>query len=212
MAMAATLELDDIQGLVARGYSSLKAASFLMLEISDPQAARRSLGQLALRVTDGRSEPAATAVNVAFTSDGLRRLGVETPGIDGFPEEFVSGMSEANRSRFLGDTGPNAPLRWEWGGPATRPVHLLVLTYAQDEQRLEELEAEIHRELLATGGLVEAVRLRTSRLGEREPFGFRDGISQPLMEGLSKATAVREGDGGSRTGHQGGGIRARLPQ
>ncbi|MFI1970580.1 Dyp-type peroxidase [Streptomyces cinnamoneus] len=188
--MAATVELDDVQGLVVRGYSGLRSASFLLLTLTDPDAARPALDRLARRVTDGRSEPPDTAVNVALTSDGLRLLGVRTPDVEGFPEAFVSGMTDADRSRFLGDVGANAPPHWRWGGPATPPVHVLVMLYALDGRRLAALETELRRDALATGGLTEALRLGTEELSDREPFGFRDGISQPLIEGLPKAAAA----------------------
>ncbi|WP_327707003.1 peroxidase [Streptomyces decoyicus] len=187
----ATLDLNDMQGLIPRGYSTLRWASFLMLTINDPASARAALGELAPRVTSGRAEPPDTAVNLAFTSDGIRLLGLKTPGPDGFPEEFVSGMTDPNRSRFLGDTGENAPQYWRWGGPATPPVHVLALLYARDEAALGRLEAAVRQVVLATGGLTELVRLGTAELTEREPFGFRDGISQPLIEGLPKAAAAR---------------------
>jgi Dyp-type peroxidase family len=187
-----TLELDDIQGLIPRGYSTLKSACFLVLAIADPATARTALEQLALRVTNGRSEPSDTAVNLAFTSDGLRRLGVETPDLGGFSEEFVLGMTDPNRSRFLGDVGEDAPQKWRWGGPTTPPVHALAMLYARDEQGLDRLEAEVRQDVLAGGGLLEVVRLGTAELTDREPFGFRDGISQPLIEGLPKAKAARE--------------------
>ncbi|MFD7233878.1 Dyp-type peroxidase [Streptomyces syringium] len=189
--MAATLDLDDMQGLITRGYGGLRWASFLMFSITDPAGARAALGQLTPRVTNGRAEPPETAVNLAFTSDGIRLLGLEAPGHEGFPEEFVSGMSDPNRSRLLGDTGENAPRHWRWGGPATPAVHALALLYARDEAGLGRLEAEVRHVALATGGLAEIVRLGTAELTEREPFGFRDGISQPLVEGLPKATAAR---------------------
>ncbi|MCX4545537.1 Dyp-type peroxidase [Streptomyces sp. NBC_01565] len=188
---AAPLELDDIQGLVARGYSSLTSACFLLLTVDDPTAARAALGRPALRATSGRAEPTESALNLAFTSDGIRRLGLETPDLAGFSQEFVSGMTDPNRSRLLGDVGENAPRRWRWGGPDTPPVHVLVLLYARDEPLLDRLEAEIRRDGLAGGGFTEAARLGTAALTDREPFGFRDGISQPLIEGLSKAA----GDG-----------------
>ncbi|MEV8531437.1 Dyp-type peroxidase [Streptomyces sp. NPDC051211] len=186
----ATLELDDIQGLIPRGYSTLKAAGFLVLAITDPATARPALAQLSRRVENGRSEPSGTAVNLAFTSDGLRQLGLETADLGGFSEEFVSGMTDPNRSRFLGDVGEDAPQKWRWGGPTTPPVHALALLYARDPQALDRLEAEVRQDVLARG-LMEVVRLGTTELTDREPFGFRDGISQPLIEGLPKAKAVR---------------------
>ncbi|MEU7135113.1 peroxidase [Streptomyces sp. NPDC046261] len=194
--MTASVELDDIQGIVARGYSGLTSACFLMLAITEPAAARTALGRAAARVTDGTAEPPDAAVNLALTADGLRGLGPVTPDLDGFSEEFVSGMTDPNRSRFLGDVADNAPAHWRWGGPATPPVHVMLMLYARDEERLARLEAELREDLLATGGLTEVVRLATATLTDREPFGFRDGISQPLVEGLpktSRVVAAREG-------------------
>ncbi len=195
------MELDDIQGIVARGYSTLKSACFLMLAVTEPAAARAALGRVAPRVTDAAAEPPDTAVNLAVTADGLRHLGPLPADLDGFPDEFVSGMTDPNRSRLLGDVGENAPAHWRWGGPATPPVHVLVMLYARDEERLGRLETELRQDLLTTGGLTDVVRLTTAALTDREPFGFRDGISQPLIEGLprtSRAVAAREG--GAATG------------
>ncbi|MFD6182415.1 Dyp-type peroxidase [Streptomyces goshikiensis] len=197
MAAAAPLELDDIQGLVARGYSALKSACFLLLTVDDPAAARPALGRLALRATNGTAEPPESALNLAFTSDGLRRLGLETSELEGFSHEFVSGMTDPNRSRLLGDVGENAPSRWRWGGPNSPPADVLVLLYARDEALLAGLESQVRQDVLAGGGLSEAARLGTSGLTDREPFGFRDGISQPLVEGLSKAA---DGDGAVKAG------------
>ncbi|MCC2274342.1 Dyp-type peroxidase [Streptomyces sp. ET3-23] len=188
--MTTPLELDDIQGLVTRGYRTLTSACFLVLAAAGPAvAARTALGRLVPRVTNGLAEPSDTAVDVALTSDGLQRLGLETYGLDGFPYEFVSGMTDPDRSRFLGDVGENAPRHWQWGGPAGPPVHVLVMLYARDGQRLQQLETEARQDVLAGGAFTETVRLGTTELSGREPFGFRDGISQPLVEGLSKAGA-----------------------
>ncbi|MEW2284008.1 peroxidase [Streptomyces sp. NPDC047841] len=200
--MTPPLELDDIQGLVTRGYRTLASACFLVLATAGPApGARAALGRLAPRVPNSRSDPADTAVHVALTSDGLRRLGLDTPERDGFPYEFVAGMTEPDRSRFLGDVGESAPRHWRWGGPAGPPVHVLVMLYARDGQRLRRLEAEIRREVLVPGAFTETVRLGTAELTDQEPFGFRDGISQPLVEGLPKAAAAA-GDGDTEPGQQ----------
>ncbi|MDQ4059128.1 MAG: peroxidase, partial [Actinomycetota bacterium] len=74
--MSATLELDDIQGLLARGYGNLKAARFLLLGIDEAAEARRWLTGIADLVTPAAQRPERVAVNLAFTAEGLGRLGL----------------------------------------------------------------------------------------------------------------------------------------
>jgi Dyp-type peroxidase family len=205
--VAVTLDLDDIQGLIARGYGKLPAAFFLLLRIGDPAAARRWLAVLADRVTPGRASPDDAATHVAFTHAGLASLGLDQDALAAFPPEFAVGMTNRHRRRLLGDLGGNAPEHWSWGGPATPPVHLVLLLYAKDDQTLEAARARYQAEL-ADAGLVPVWELPTTPLGEREPdgrerssrehFGFHDGISQPLVEGLAKvgppANTIKAGE------------------
>jgi Dyp-type peroxidase family len=188
-------ELHDVQGLVARGYGELTAARFLVLAIDDPAAARAWVGALSAALTPGDVHPDERAVNVAFTSPGLRKLGLAPEILDLFSLEFRGGMTTPHRRRMLGDLGPDAPEQWDWGGPS-RPVDAVLLLYARDAQALAALDAE-QRRALPEG--VRVVRpLETSDLQGFEPFGFRDGISQPFVEGLSKtgppAQTVRFGE------------------
>ena len=48
----------------------------------------------------------------------------------GFSAEFLEGMTETNRSRFLGDVGESDPRSWAWGGPQRPPIDGLILLYA----------------------------------------------------------------------------------
>jgi Dyp-type peroxidase family len=177
--MPATLDLHDIQGLVARGYGNLPAARFLLLAIDDVAAARHWLGTVA--VTRGDERPEEVADNVALTSSGLERLGLDPAVLAMFSNEFVAGMTTAHRRRILGDIVGDAPEAWDWGGPAAKPVHALLLLYARDAQRLDALERQ-----QSLTGLELVRRLDTSDLDGFEPFGFRDGVSQPFVEGLAK--------------------------
>jgi Dyp-type peroxidase family len=187
----AALDLHDIQGLVARGYGNLPAARFLLLSIGEPAAARRWLG--AVPVTRGDERPEDVAVNVALTSSGLERLGLDGPTLAMFSNEFVAGMTTPHRRRILGDTGSDAPEEWGWGGPREPHVHAVLLLYARDLARLDALERE-----QAPAGFEVAQRLDASDLDGFEPFGFRDGVSQPIVEGLSKRgpaeTTVKAGE------------------
>ena len=183
--VATTLDLPDVQGLVARGYGNLNAARFVLLGLEDAAAARRWLGEIAGTVTAGDERPESQALNLAFTSSGLKRLGLAPEIVQQFSNEFVGGMTTEHRSRILGDLGDDAPDRWDWGGPASAPVDAALLLYARDDSELERL-AEAQLRVLAAGGLRIVRELGTSDLDGFEPFGFRDGISQPLLEGLSK--------------------------
>jgi Dyp-type peroxidase family len=182
--MAATLELEDIQGLVARGYGTLRAAAFVLLRIDDPASARAWLGVLAGEVATAERGDRSEAVHVALTHSGLRGLGLPEGALAGFPDEFTGGMTTDHRRRILGDVGENAPERWRWGGP-TNPVDAVLLLYAEDQAGLGSL-AERHAgpAALRAAGLAEVQRLDTSPLEDTEPFGFRDGISQPLIAEL----------------------------
>jgi Dyp-type peroxidase family len=182
------LELADVQGLFARGYGDLKSAAFLLLRVEDAAAARRWLGEA--RMTSAEERRPEQAVNIAFTSAGLERLGLPGEAVAQFSNEFAAGMTTPHRTRILGDVEENAPERWDWGG-AGAPVDAVLLLYARDESSLSRLEE-------APAGFSLVRRLDTADLDGFEPFGFRDGISQPFVEGLGKSgpaeATVRPGE------------------
>ena len=182
--MAATLELDDIQGLVARGYGTLRFAAFVLLRINDSAAARAWLGVLAGEVATAERGDRSEAVHVAFTHSGLRGLGLPERSLAGFPDEFTGGMITDHRRRILGDVGESAPEQWRWGGPSN-PVDAVLLLYAENETGLKNLvDRHAGSAALGAAGLAAVQRLDTSPLDGTEPFGFRDGISQPLIAEL----------------------------
>jgi Dyp-type peroxidase family len=194
-AASSALELHDVQGLVARGYHELAAARFLVLAIDAAAPARAWAGTLAATLTPGDAHPKERAVNVAFTSSGLRKLGVAPDVLDLFSLEFGGGMTAPYRRRMLGDVGPDAPEQWAWGGP-NRPVDAILLLYASDARALAALATEQNSAL--PQGVRVLQTLETADLQGYEHFGFRDGISQPFVEGLSKtgppAQTVRFGE------------------
>jgi Dyp-type peroxidase family len=184
----------DVQGLLVRAYSNLRRAALLLLAVSDEERARRWLASAAAEVTAGDRRPREAALNLAFTASGLTRLGGGDRALAGCSPEFLQGPAEPSRARALGDVGESAPRRWAWGGPTTRRVDVLVLLYARDGDALEQLVAR-HA---SPPGLGLVARLDTVERGHHEPFGFRDGISQPAVEGLSThappGAAVRAGE------------------
>jgi Dyp-type peroxidase family len=182
---AEALELPDVQGLVLTGYGSLRAAAYVLLEIADPARARAWLGSIADEITPGGVRANEAALNVAFTAAGLRKLGLGSDTVEMFSAEFVEGMVSSHRSRLLGDVEESAPERWDWGGPATPAVDVLLMVFARDAPTLAETYAA-HQRRAADGGLVEIAKLDTGDLDDREHFGFRDGISQPVIAGSGR--------------------------
>ncbi len=193
--MSVALDRRDIQGLLVGGYRSLRAAAFQVLEVTDAGRARGWLASIAEAVATGGRRPGRGALNVAISASGLARLGVRAEVLAGLSIEFREGMAEPSRARALGDVRDSAPANWAWGGGHGRPAaDLLLLRYARDAGTLHELREE-HG---APAGLRLIADLDTVDLADREHFGFRDGISQPLVEGLSKrgpsSRTVRTGE------------------
>lgn len=184
--MSATeLELTDVQGLVTWGYRDLKSARMVLLRAGESAQPGAWVQSLLEKVTDAGANPTAAALNVAFTARALPRLGLPDESLAMFSDEFQSGMTTTHRSLALGDVGESAPEGWLWGGPATPPIDALLLLYARDDAGL----AEVVRQESAgwtSFGFAEVQSLPTVDLGRQEHFGFHDGISQPVLEGLPK--------------------------
>jgi len=169
----------DIQGLVRFGYRHLPSARFQLLTLVDLPAARAWLSEAPVTNAVKGPRPDA-ALHVAFSYEGLRKLGGRPDTLAQFPYEFKSGMTEPSRSRRLGDVGDNDPNRWQWGGPGNVP-DVLVMLYAVTPQRLDEWEQQIRGRTWGTA-FAPLACLETTDVGDIEPFGFNDGISQPVLD------------------------------
>ena len=175
------VETHDIQALARTGFGSLPAARYLLLRVEEAGAARRWLSELRVTsVADLAGGAVAEATQVALTASGLRALGLDEPTLQRFGPEFVEGMAGSpNRSQRLGDTGANAPSRWRWG-TAGREPHLVVMLFSTPE-RLDAFAART-LEGASACGLATVEILPTSDMGDVEPFGFADGVSQPSFD------------------------------
>src|SRR4026207_1696186 len=101
------IDFSDIQGLGRYGCGALTEACFLLLSIDNPSASRVWLATV--NVSTAAEGKAATAMQIAFTSQGLQSLGVSQDVLGRFSAEFLSGMAgEESRLRRLGDVGANA--------------------------------------------------------------------------------------------------------
>ena len=183
--MADTLTLEDIQGIIIRGYGNLTAAYYVLLEITNPDSTRTWLGSIVGTITTGQARPEDNARNIAFTHSGLKKLGLEPEVLAMFSNEFIDGMITPHRSRILGDVEESAPEHWGWGGP-TSPIDMVLMLFARTDQELSDMYNTYSKTFVANG-LLEVKKLDTVNLGYIEQFGFHDGISQPVMTGLPKS-------------------------
>ena len=194
------LDLDDIQGLVVRGYGKLPHAAYLLLHIDDPAGARNVVARWAESVTPASVSPSDRAVHVALTATGVAALTGRSASEQGFSEPFATGMATAYRSRLLGDVGDNDPAGWAWGGPGGAAADVAVLLYAETASRLADLQEETIT-AAGEGGFEVVAALATTELSDREHFGFHDGISQPRIAGVREhAAGGSRGDGLVRAG------------
>lgn len=181
MATSDAIEFDDIQGLVVRGYGALPAACYLLLQITDRRKALPWLRDLVGQVTYAHTRPDQQAINLAVSYHGLANLRIDQTILEGFSDEFRSGMTTPHKRRILGDEGDSAPEHWLWGGPATAQVDLLLLCYAQDDNVLGALCTNLQTGM-TDHGLTQIARLDTETLPDfKEHFGFRDSIGQPYV-------------------------------
>jgi Dyp-type peroxidase family len=194
-AAEASLELQDIQGVIVSGYGHLSHSKYLFLHIEDAEKAKGWLRSLLQRQQITSSEWGDTkphrAVNLALTWTGVQKLGGSEDLLQSFAKEFIEGMTEPNRSRQLGDVGMHAPTQWEqpWQ-PGAETIDLLLILQTSKT----DLDAfyEEHQAPLEPSGL-QLITVETGAvpLSHKEHFGFHDSISQPVLEGSPQAQKTR---------------------
>jgi deferrochelatase/peroxidase EfeB len=107
------VERGNIQGGILKPYERVSHGCLLLAMITDAEKARPFVGRLAEWVTpDTKTKPDDQVFrNIAFTFNGLRRLGVNESVLAQFPKEFREGMEA--RAGLLGDVRENHPDSWE---------------------------------------------------------------------------------------------------
>jgi Dyp-type peroxidase family len=174
----------EIQSLVFGGLGFMPAGLVMILNLPDDVARARSFLSAVrphIAFNDGRRLKAPAVITLAIGATGLKRLGLPTDALESFSFAFLEGMIGEARARILGDFGDNAAERWDWG--AQRP-DLALLIYGLDDEAVAALRATIEA-AAETAGMAAAHQIQLKRVAwpHIEPFGFVDGVSQPVIRG-----------------------------
>jgi Dyp-type peroxidase family len=193
-ANASALEVSDIQATVLRPRPSPYRGEYVVLRVNDAMQGREMLRRIIPNVAPADEWWLPTLpgwLGIAFTYEGLKALGVPQASLDSFPEEFREGM--AARAPILNDVGDSAPANWEYPF-GTVDMHVALAIYAKDDDSLKmvlERARQSHHDLPQISVVY---RLKFSELpGGRNPFGFKDGLHNPHVEGST--THIDEGYG-----------------
>jgi Dyp-type peroxidase family len=182
------LESDDIQHILLTRAPAL-TGRYEFLSFRDGVAGRAWLSAIKETVHSAASMQASVEgdkrwVTVAFTWNGLRALGLDESSLATFPDEFKQGM--AARAEALGDTGANAPKDWI-GGLASADLHAIAILFARDSAEHDRCVSE-HQKLIASYPGVQVLSSLDLQAvppfdHAHDHFGFRDRLSQPVIEG-----------------------------
>ena len=221
------LDLDDIQGIILRGYRMPIVRHFL-LKVDVPAAARKLLGRLASG--DENNAPQITTAkdwHVGFepgpgddpaapprcTPDYCLNLGITWPGLmalevaDRVPNlafksfnSFVAGA--AARAEFVGDTGLSGPENWI-GGFGTGDAHVMLTLHAASPAALKTYSDRLSALITLDHAFQEIWRGEGMAL-----MGIEDGQPVPVpkvhfgyVDGISMTT-IRGGPERYRPDHQ----------
>ncbi|MFM5954200.1 MAG: cytochrome P450 [Novosphingobium sp.] len=209
------LESAEAQSLVFSGLKHHHRATALAVRMpEDPAGAREWIrdlcafrdptvfdGQTLARVRFGDLDFDGPVATLALSAAGLERLGLrEGRGLDQLPAAFRMGMHA--RSRLLGD---GSAADWRWSDDTSLPngadAVLTLYTQGTDDAAASAAHdslVDAHKAHLAAhrGRLIHPIPCSPVRgnQGEWQPqvehFGFRDGISQPIIRGSRKVSAV----------------------
>jgi Dyp-type peroxidase family len=127
-------------------------------------------------------------VNFGLSFPGLTVVGAA--GLAAFPQEFQAGMR--SRAAANGDVDASDPANWTGPfAPAASAVHALIVIAADQQDLLDDRTSKV-RALIAAAGVTELApaqdgHTRPEPFTGHEHFGFKDGISQPYVRGMTSS-------------------------
>ncbi|WP_295956588.1 hypothetical protein [Rhodoferax sp.] len=194
-----------LQNLVVNGFDTHYTRYFL-LHIAQDGAARQFVRKLldggwVVNAENSRNQALTLLqhqrcpVGIGFTFAGLQAMGLPTRYLRLFQSRAIAFAEGAapRASHRLADTGPSAVAQWE---PAFQPsaAHLFLTLHADEPAVLDQCSAALQAmagQAFAPEGWAQpfdGAHLGHNKKSRREHFGFLDGITNPLIDGLHHHT------------------------
>jgi Dyp-type peroxidase family len=184
------LESNDIQSIVFGGLGFMRFGTCLLFQLSEDRGAAQDwLRQLLpdIAFNDGHRLQRDAVIIAAVGPHALIKLNLPEACVMQFPAAYLDGMAAPDRARILGDVGDNAAGQWRWGRE-TPDVALLV--YGTSPEAVAQLRDRITKEAVQHGHArlyqIDLKEIPENKKTE-EPFGFVDGVSQPVIRGTYRA-------------------------
>lgn len=212
------LESSEIQSILLRGLAKASFTACVPVRFPPEAAARgKWLAEIMAQTSFGKFPEGHRALFFGLSPTGLATLSQDAPSnspVDlrhAFPAPFALGM--AARGPVLGDDDPDEPQEyWRWrdvahdgAEPAAPIADAVLMLYAPTREELDtDLSGQITR-LRTLGGEVVHEPILTAPVAKDgsvagdadahvayEHFGFRDGITTPIMRGNEKLSGREE--------------------
>ncbi len=198
-----SLDKSSIQTLVFGGMGKRLPFSRVSLiafdDKQDKAACKNLLNDIFSRIAFGEKALDEQAWQIAFSYRGLERLGLSADRADAqiFPNVFCQGVDGEARARVLGDSGESHRDHWLWGS-GDKQVDFVLLGYFDSDKRSKAENKKLIALLNKHGAeLISQQDCKVERNSAGvpiEPFGYADGISQPIIKGTSRAQRSKQAD------------------
>ena len=185
MTDVVALDVSDIQAAVLRPRPSPYYGQLIVIRIGDAVQGREMLRRMIPHVASAEAwedpDHHLAWLGIAFTFEGLRALKLPADTLDSFPEAFREGM--AARASLLNDVGANAPANWEYPFGSS-DAHVVVAITARSADDLAKVLDKAHQTCRDLTDIKIIYSMECGSLPEgRNPFGFKDGLHNPHVEG-----------------------------
>ncbi len=202
------IDYHDIQANLMVNYTDFGylKARYLMIAITNGDKGRAFVSDMQKFITHTPNPHTNIAVqlpkvttNIAFTYNGLKKLGLPVLTLQSFPDEFIIGMR--GRRTILGFDEESAAEHWD--EVFNKEIHILLTIDAKTVEALENHYQEIYSIIQKNDGihLLDGFNngqgqttsyQDASALYEngyptsKEHFGYTDGISNPFFKGMTE--------------------------